>query len=77
MPDRASQFGHGLAAAMNIELLQNVLDVILGSGGPDSQPVGDFLVGQAAIHQLGDLKLTARERDAISGAERCNRMIQR
>src|SRR5882672_4006037 len=70
VPDRASHLCHGLAAAMDPKLLQNVLDVILGGAGLDVQPIGDFLVGEAAIHQLDNLKFAVREGHFALGAQR-------
>src|SRR6267378_7870388 len=61
VPDRASHLCHGLAAAMDPKLLQDILDVILRGAGLDAQAIGDFLVREAAIHQLDDLKFAVRE----------------
>src|SRR5260370_8635081 len=64
MPDRASELCHGLAAAVNAKLLQDILYVILGGAGPTAQMMEEFFFVQSPIHQFLNPNFSAHPRNA-------------
>lgn len=57
-----------LGAVKDIKLGQDVADVYFHRLFPDSQPMGDFLVGAPLSQQFEDVVLTRGERLQMSGA---------
>jgi len=60
-PPSRSKVGGGLAAAMNLQLVEDVVHVILHRGDLYSQVPGDLLVGEAAVDEIADLQLAFRK----------------
>src|SRR5260370_33724868 len=63
-PQGGPETGRSLAAAMDLELVENVVDVILHRGRLDAQLPRDLLVGQTAGDEITDLQCALRERGA-------------
>src|SRR3954469_6748760 len=61
-----SQLRSCLAAAMNAELLEDAVDVVLDGRELDRQARSDGFVGESLGEQLGDLRFARRQR-----ARRC------
>src|SRR3954451_14580107 len=57
-----SQLRSRLAAAMNAELLEDPVDVVLDGRKLDRQARSDGFVGQSLGDQLGDLRFARRQR---------------
>src|SRR5260370_29906665 len=63
-PQGGPETGRSLAAAMDLELVENVVDVVLHRGRLDPQLPRDLLVGQTAVDEIADLQFALRERGA-------------
>jgi hypothetical protein len=56
-----AEVGDGLGAAVDLELLEDVVDVVLHGGDFDAEAAGDLFVRQALGQELQDLQFAAGE----------------
>src|SRR5260370_33875628 len=65
-PQGGPETGRSLAAARDLELVENVVDVVLHRGRPDPQLPPDLLVGQTAADEIPTPQFAPRERGRAS-----------